>query len=294
MGEDRRAVLLAGLARSRATGGPWLACAAGVRAAGDPGATAGDTVLGYGPSPGPASATDLGVLADLALGAGVRAVLGLDRRLATVSLTLQLHEALPAAADLRVRAARASSPGEELAVATGSVLSPAGQVGSCSAVFAPQARGLAPMPWEVPQDGSPALPGDLEPSSDELLAVDSASGTRAHGHSVVEAALLGATTQDADAAVRLQPTALLANRGGVVQGGVLLGLSVLAAHRAVPAPAELRTAHVEFVAPAVLGEAVTARCELLRPGRRTQLLRTDLHQGGRLVTTTTVLLRVLS
>ena len=151
-GDERTARLRAGLARSRATGAPWLACAAGVQAVRQPGSCAGsDTLLGYSPgsgqvgSVGPAGPTDLAVLADLALGASVRACLGLDRRLATVSMTIQLANGVPDASQLRVRAPRSPSTGEELALARRQrARQPGGQVGSCSAAFVPQARGLDP------------------------------------------------------------------------------------------------------------------------------------------------------
>ncbi len=292
--DERTARLLAGLARSRATGAPWLACAAGVHAVGQRLSSPGtDILLGYDAWPGPAGPTDLALLADLALGASVRASLGLDRRLATVSMTVQLDDVLPDATQLRVGAPRTSSTGEELALAGGSVLSALGQVGGCSAAFVPQARGLAPMPWERPE-GDHATPIAVSAlTAAERHAVDNVRSAAAPGRSLVEAALLAAVTAraGADDTAQLAPTALLANRGGVVQGGVLLGFSIHAAQLADSGPTELRTAHVEFVAPAGLGEVVTARCAVLRPGRRTRLLRVDLHQAGRLVATTTVLLR---
>ena len=171
------------------------------------------------------------------------------------------------------------------------MLSALRQVGGCSAAFVPQARGLAPMPWERHEDWAPVPVSDL--TAVERRAVDNVRGVAAPDRSLVEAALVAAVTARAgtDAPAQLAPTALLANRAGVVQGGVLLGFSIHAAQLADTGPTELRTAHVEFVAPAGLGEVVTARCTVVRPGRRTRLLRVDLHQAGRLVATSTVLLR---
>ena len=65
------------------------------------------------------------------------------------------------------------------------MLSALGQVGGCSAAFVPQARGLAPMPWErhEDEDGAPVPVSDL--TVDERHAVDNVRSAAAPDRSLV-------------------------------------------------------------------------------------------------------------
>lgn len=276
--------LLARWALSRASGAPLLACLAGLRPVGP---TAVTLALAAD-APGTAGGTDLGVLADLALGAGVRAALGLDRRLATASLTVGLDGPLPAAAALRVHVPPLRVGAGPLALAAGTLLSGGGQVGLCAAAFAPQAGGLAPMPWEQRDAVPVAALTEADLTDEERQALAVLRDAPGHDRSLAQAALRDALTVAADGRLLLQPGPLLANRAGAVQGGVLLGLSVHAAECA--AGGGLVTAHTEFLAPAGPGEPVEALCRVLRAGRRTSVVQVELEQSGRLVASTAVLL----
>lgn len=104
-----------------------------------------------------------------------------------------------------------------------------------------------------------------------------------------EALLQGGCTRGGTSMV-LQPSPLMANRAGGVQGGVLVGLAVLAA----TGPAEaLAGVHVDFASPATVSAEIHACITALRQGRRSRLLRVDLVQDDVLVAAATVTLRTV-
>lgn len=281
---DPTSAVLEGLALHRATGAPALACLVGCRAVqdGHPG-----TALGTGSgAAGSAGPTDLAMLMDLAAGAAVRSRIGGGRRLATTSLAVHLLDALPRTADLVVRADHAVAD-ERLAVAGTIVLSAGEVLGHGSVAFAVLGEGLPLIPWEHNDPVPTVVLAEGELTMDERVGLQHVRGADARSWS--EAVLRGSTRRG-PAGVELRPSTLMANRAGGVQGGVLVGLAVLAAEP----PDEgttLSSVQVDFAAAATLEAPVRARVEVLRTGRRSRLVRVDLLQEDYLVVAATVVLR---
>lgn len=281
---DPTGAVLEGLALQRATGAPALACLVGCRAV-EGGRTG--TALGAGAdAAGSAGPTDLAMLMDLAAGAAVRARIGGGRRLATTSLAVHLLNALPRTAELVV-CADGAVVGGRLAVA-GTIVLAAGEVlGHGSVAFAVLGEGLPPIPWEHDAPVPTVVLAEDELTMDERVGLQQIRCADARSWS--EAVLRGSTRRG-PAGLELQPSTLMANRAGGVQGGVLVGLAALAAER----PDEgttLSSMQVDFAAAATLEAPVRARVEVLRRGRRSRLVRVDLLQEDYLVVAATVVLR---
>lgn len=286
MSTDPTAAVLDGLALQRATGAPALACLAGYRAVAGPGP--GSTLTAAVDAAGTAGPTDLAMLVDLAAGAAIRAQVGAGRRLATTAMAVHLLGALPPTAGLAVHVPEVVAR-ERSALATGTVLAGGEAIGHASVAFALLGDGLTPIPWEhagpVPARSSALREDEL--TADERAGLAHVRSAGAHSWS--EAVLRGATSVGAEG-LELRPTGLLTNRAGGVQGGVLVGLAVLAA-QAGDGGDVLSSVQVDFVAPATVGEPVLARVDALRSGRRSRLARVGLVQLGGLVVAATVGLR---
>lgn len=284
MTDHPTAVVLDGLALHRATGAPALACVAGYRSVDRTGP--GTTLGAAAAATGVAGPTDLAMLVDLAAGAAIRSRIGGDRRLATTSLAVHLIGALPPTADLAVHVPEVAELGR-LAVASTTVLAGGEVLGTGSVAFTVLGDGLPPIPWE--QAGpTPAVPldeEDLTPDERDGLRHCRSAGTRSWSEAV-----LRGSTQRSSAGLELHPSTLMANRAGGVQGGVLVGLAVLAAE-APDGSSALGSVQVDFVSAATVDAPVKARVEVLRESRRSQLLRVALVQSDVLVVAATVGLR---
>jgi hypothetical protein len=278
------AAVLDGLALHRATGAPALACLAGYRSVDR--TRPGTTLAAAADAAGAAGSTDLAMLVDLAAGAAIRSRIGGDRRLATTSLAVHLLGALPPTADLAVHVPEVAELGR-LAVASTTVLAGAEVVGTGSVAFAVLGDGLPPIPWEQagPTPHGPLREEDLTPDEQDGLRHSRSAGARSWSEAV-----LRGSTQRSPAGLVLRPSTLMANRVGGVQGGVLVGLAVLAAE-APDGSSVLGSVQVDFVSAATVDASVTARVEVLRESRRSRLLRVALVQSDTLVVAATVGLR---
>jgi acyl-coenzyme A thioesterase PaaI-like protein len=228
---------------------------------------------------------DLAVLADLAVGAALRARTGQGALMPTLTLTLQLlgPEEIE---DVRVRAWAESLEGT-VASARAAVVGAGGPLGSCLATFALAGAGATPgrpLPWEVdsPVPDEPEALGELsEEERTALAALD--------GHGAL-AGRVAAPEWDGTARGRLEAGPLVLNRAGAVQGGVLAGLACAAARRAAGREsARVAALHLAFLRPAPSGELRVA-AEVLHAGRRATSLRAEVMAGAAVVATAMVAL----
>lgn len=239
-------------------------------------------------------------VADLTMSASIRAVLGPQRRLGTI--TMALHHLEPVVRGPLTTGAVAArvEVDEERGFARCDLHDPRGVlVAAAEAWFVamptPPGRTLGPVPWELPDDVPvpPVDDEDLQPS--ERAAVDAcdaaAHRAAAAGTSVIEELLAGTwtptgSTPTGEAAVRgeLPVGPAHANRGGHVQGGILYGAAALGVRRLMPDGMSLAEGHLSFLAPAD-GDLLEVESRVLRSGRRTSFAESRLRIGDRLVAT---------
>lgn len=236
--------------------------------------------------PGLAGATDLAMLADLAAGAALRGELGADRRLATTALTVQLLAPLGALDQLVARAVTPATGGRR-GTAGVELLANGAALGHAVVAFVVLGGDLPPVPWEEPAGAAERIVVRPEAALDETERATLALVRAAGPLSWSEALLRGACTRAGTSTV-LQPSSLMANRAGGVQGGVLVGFAVLAASGSTD---QFDAVHVEFTAPASVTTEIHASVTTLRQGRRSHLLRVDLHQDDVLVAAASVALQ---
>lgn len=270
------------LSLARSTGAPALACLAGLLPTP---ASAGRFALGLGARPGQqrTGLVELAMLADLALGGALRQRVGLTRPLPTLSLTLDLGGPLEQEKPSpTVVVGETSSAEHGVATAGGSVQGHSGVVGHCTATFAVPSRGEQDeLPWDRPAGvqtstntatacttASELLPDRATEEADRALAralhaADSAS------QSWGDYLLARATTTNGDDAV-LSPSAVMTNRAGNVQGGVLFALAANAgAPDDAASPPWPTSATMRFLRGADAGTPITAVAELQHATRRT-------------------------
>ncbi len=266
--------VLRAFALARTTGAPALACLAGV------GSTSEGTYGLTGTPDGwtaPVGLLEIAVLADLALGAAARAQAGADRRMPTLSLTIDLAGSPPPAARLDV-VADPPAIDDGFVSTAGTVRDGGHAIGHCAATFALGSSGFAVLPWEQRAGASvePLAEHDLDDAEARMLgAVRGAAGTSWSD------AVLDDATHDG----RLIASALLANRAGTVQGGVLFALAARAAATAVEGPVRMRGGHLDFLSAGDVAHPLDATSTLLSAGRRTSFARSEIRQEGRLVAT---------
>lgn len=267
--------VLHAFALARTTGAPALAYLAGV------GATPAGTVgLTAAPADwtGPVGHLEIAVLADLALGAAARAQAGADRRMPTLSLTIDLAGPPPPAARLDVVADPPAIEDGFVSTA-GTVRDDGHAIGHCAAAFALGSAGFAVLPWEERAGAAvePLDEADLDDAEAQMLgAIRAASGA---GWS--DAVLDGAVTGSGPLSLVASP--LLANRAGTVQGGVLFTLAARAAALTVDGPVRMRGGHLDFVSAGDVSRPIVATSTLLSAGRRTSFARSEIRQDERLV-----------
>jgi hypothetical protein len=285
MNANVREHVLATIGFARRTDAPLLGCLIGAHQA-----SASEPTLGLSyVLDALAGPTELGVLADLSLGIPVRAHYGLDYRLVTASLDVALSIPCPPLAQLRITpdpTTSASPTGTHLSaghIVTQSDKNNGASTGICSAVFGARGGGLARLPWETGLRTEPRdRLTDDQLTGPELQVINTlTSSAQAPG-----TALLNAATSLTRDRPTLQPTPTMANRAGVVQGGVIFGFALTAGLRSA-SPAAF-SAHVDFVGPASTDHPVEAQTTVLRSGTRQQLSRVDLTQHGELVATATL------
>lgn len=247
------------------------------------------------PTGGRISPTAVATTADLTMSASIRAVLGPQRRLGTI--TMSVHHLEPDVTGPLTSEAVATrvEVEEERGFARCTLTDPRGvPVAAVEAWFVamptPPGRTLGPVPWELPDDVPVPPVDDAELTGAERVAVETcdAAGRRAaaEGTSVVEELLAGRwVPAGADGVHGELPVGPAhANRGGHVQGGVLYGAAAAGAQRVVAEGMSLAEGHLAFLAPAE-GDLLVVESRVLRHGRRTSFAESRLHVGDRLVAT---------
>jgi acyl-coenzyme A thioesterase PaaI-like protein len=233
--------------------------------------------------------------ADLTMSASIRAVLGPQRRLGTISMALHHLEPVVVGPVTTEAVASRVQVDEERGFARCDLRDSRGVlVAAAEAWFVamptPPGRTLGPVPWELPDDVPvpPVTEGELEPDERSAFEACLAAADRAQaaGTSVVEELLAGTWSTDGEDVVsgELPMGPAHANRGGHVQGGVLYGAAVAGAQRVVAEGMSLAEGHLSFLAPAD-GAALLVESRALRHGKRTSFAESRLRVGDRLVAT---------
>jgi acyl-coenzyme A thioesterase PaaI-like protein len=246
-------------------------------------------------SEAPVSPIAVATLADLTMSASIRAVLGPQRRLGTITMALHHLEPVvtgPLAGEATaVRVER----DEERGFARCDLRDQRGTVVTAVeawfvAMATPPGRTLGPVPWELPDDVPVPPVAESELTADERAAVEAceAAARRADaaGTSVVDELVAGTWTASRGDAVRgeIPVGPAHANRGGHVQGGVLYGAAALGAQWVVAEGMCLAEGHLSFLAPAD-GDLLVVESRVLRHGKRTSFAESRVTVGDRLVAT---------
>jgi len=247
---------------------------------------------GTGPEISPVA---VATVADLTMSASIRAVLGPQRRLGTITMSLHHLEPVVVGPLTSEGTAVRVELDEERGFARCDLRDPRGAlVAAVEAWFValPTAPGrtLGPVPWELPDDVPvPEVPeGELSAAERSAFGTCLAAGRRATaaGTSFVEELLAGTWQPIGEDAVRgeIPVGPAHANRGGQVQGGVLYGAAALGAGRVVADGMSLGDGRLSFLAPAD-GDVLVVESRALRHGRRTSFAESRLFVGDRLVAT---------
>jgi acyl-coenzyme A thioesterase PaaI-like protein len=229
--------------------------------------------------PGPWSAdetgqTDLGalaILADLALGASIRARLSRETRVATVSLSLQFTGA--------PRRGRLAARGEfqgffehsagRLGLSRVSVAGRAGQIcygtGSFMALAPPKGVTLRPVPLRNRRSAAPFSLNEKDLSPEERKILQRADAALAAGGNFIEKFWGGPNA--------LQNGLHAGNRVGHAQGGILVGMAAANAAAALPAGWLLSGVSALYVSPGE-GKVLRARSKVVHQGRLTAVVHT--------------------
>jgi len=240
--------------------------------------------------PGPWSAdasgqTDLGalaILADLALGASIRAHLSRAARVATVSLALQFTGA-PRRGRLHARgefqgffAQGAGRLGLSRVTVSGS----AGQVcygtGSFMALAPPKGVTMHPVPLRSRKSGEPGRISEEDLSGTERKILYRADSALAARGSFIENFWGGEGT--------LKNGLHAGNRVGHAQGGILVGIAARSAAALLPAGWLLSAISALYVSPGE-GRTLRAASTVIHQGRLTAVVRTRIagRQGRRVL-----------
>lgn len=225
------------------------------------------------------------MLADLALGGALRQEVGRTRPLPTLSLTLDLaapHDANAAATSAVVHEVAVGADG--VGTAAGCFRGHGAVIGHCTATFAVPARGSqGELPWDDPSGSAthsqPSLLewGDLGPDDQSLVrsVIAALDVEPSCGDTFLEEAMTSGPEGRA-----LVPSAVMTNRAGAVQGGVLFAA---AAHYGVPrgenaAPA-LISGSMRFLTGTSMGAPVVVESLTEHTTRRSVFTRVRLRQG---------------
>ncbi|TFV64739.1 hypothetical protein E4P41_00410 [Geodermatophilus sp. DF01-2] len=292
-----RARAMESVARTRAVGPHFFGNVVGIT--GLP--RSGDaTRLHLAPEPGDGaggriSPVAVATVADLTMSASIRAVLGPQRRLGTITMAVHHLEPVMAGPLTTEGTAVRVERDEERGFARCELRDPRGTVVAAVeawfvAVPTPPGRTLGPVPWELPDDVPvPPVPeGELTTAERAAVAACVAAARRAAaaGTSVVDELLAGTWTGTGTDVVRgeIPVGPAHANRGGQVQGGALYGAAALGAGRVVADGMSLADGQLSFLAPAD-GDVLVVESRALRHGRRTSFAESRLFVADRLVAT---------
>jgi acyl-coenzyme A thioesterase PaaI-like protein len=235
----------------------------------------------------------LALLADVAMGASIRARLHPAVRLATTSMQLQFSGVAP------------KKPLEASAACNGFVHGAIGQhamsnvlirqsgeeVCRANAVFmvvpAPGGRTLPPFPWRRRDELQIALP-DVDTLDEEegaiLARVDAILASMPDWECSFVRRFLGYETvlENNGATSTMLNGPHVGNRVGHVQGGILVGLAAVTAHATLSENWGLTSLSASFMRPGE-GKEMHAHSCVVHRGRHTAMLRTEVFAEGKLI-----------
>ncbi len=282
--------VLQALATARATGAPALGCLAGIRARP---ASAGCVELGFAPPPAPQGLglLEVAMVADLALGGALRARVGRDRPLPTLSLTIALTAAPSTTAGLTARTADIAID-DGIGTASAVLLDDNVPIGHASATFAIPTWGSHPvLPWDRPEPMTSPAPlrrQDLTAAEHAalhaVLHAESARNGESCGDRLVRESSVTRVAPGM-AGFRFTPTPVATNRAGAVQGAVLFALAAQTAAAAAAATtsaagtgAQLTSGTIRFISGVEADTDVLADATVERATHRTVFVRSQLTQ----------------
>jgi acyl-coenzyme A thioesterase PaaI-like protein len=235
--------------------------------------------------PGPWSAdatgqTDLGalaILADLALGASIRAQLSRETRVATVSLSLQFT-GVPRLGRLKARGEFQGffeRGAGKLGLSRVAVAGSAGQIcygtGSFMALAPPKGVTMHPVPLRRRGSREPLLPGENELEPEEKRILERAQAALAAGGNFIGRFWGGAQT--------LRNGLHAGNRVGHAQGGILVAMAAKHATAALAGDWKLSAVTALYIRPGE-GQTLRARSTIVHQGRLTAAVRTQITGAG--------------
>ena len=235
----------------------------------------------------------LALLADVAMGASIRACLHPKVRLATTSMHLQftgIAPKEPLEASAMFQGYFHGAPGQH-AMSGVNVRQGGEQVCFGNAVFmvvpAPGGKELPPFPWRSRAELQLALPDidSLDPEEKLILRrADALLETGAHGDASFIRRFLGYETRrhEHGATSTMANGPHIGNRVGHVQGGVLVGLAAVTAQAALEGSWGLTSVSASFMRPGA-GAEVHASSRIVHRGRHTAMVRTEVLGEGKLV-----------
>lgn len=239
---------------------------------------------------------EVAVVADFALGYSVRQAMQETRwAVPTIGISINLTAELPVYGAARVSATRATvHTSTSLSSATGLAHTSTGaSIGHCSALFAvPHRQAVEPLPWELPlTEKSSWLPSAVDEHNgddDETVGVICQAVAKA-GHEDkswldVLLDLVSPVVERSGHIERLfLDSALVANRAGHIQGGVLFALGAVSPFgrdSAGPICGDMK-----FLRPARADLPLRIETNGEDRGRRTEFVSTHLYQGDAIVAT---------
>jgi len=227
----------------------------------------------------------LAMLADLALGASIRAQLSREARIATVGLALQFTGAprrgtgaprrgrLRAQADFQGFFQRGAG---RLGMSRVSVKGGAGQIlygtGSFMALQPPKDVKLHPVPLRKRNSSTPSPLSEKNLSPEERKILRQADAALASGGNFIEKFWGGAGV--------LANGLHAGNRVGHAQGGILISMAANDAAARLPAGWRLSGISAHYVSPGA-GRTLRARSRIVHHGRLTAVVRTQITGPGR-------------
>ena len=229
----------------------------------------------------------LAILADLALGACIRAQLSRERRLATVSMHLQFTGA-PARGRLRAGAEfqgffreAAGTLGMSRVAVAGAAGSVCYGTGSFMALAQPHGVVLHPVPLRTQKSPEPrlVLEADLDAAEKEILRrADDALA--AEGSFVENFWGFHPERKKSGAESSLRNGLHIGNRVGHAQGGIQVALAASTAAAALAGNWKLSGISAWYISPGD-GKSLRASSKVIHQGRLTAVVRTQLSGKGR-------------
>ncbi|OWW19014.1 hotdog domain-containing protein [Noviherbaspirillum denitrificans] len=230
----------------------------------------------------------LALLADVAMGASIRARIHPTVRLATTGMQLQFSGVAPkapleatATCDGYVRGAPGQHALSSVTVRQGGEL-----ICRASGVFmvvpAPGGKVLPPFPWRTRDELQVDLPATLDDEECAILArADALLAAPDCADSFIRRFLAYRTVRDEGGTTTTMPNGPhIGNRVGHLQGGVLLGLAAVNAHAALDGNWALTGLSASFMRPGE-GQEMRARSRVVHCGRHTAMVRTEVFAEDR-------------